>query len=500
MDDPWTVPALLAWRTALHPDHTAIEVHGVGTLTFADWRRGAAAVAAALSSRGVGCGDRVALVFGARDWCDFAIAYCGVQTAGAVAVPLSDRLAPTQLRYVLEHCSAVAGIAAAPAALSTSDTPAWTVSDLIADDVGQPGPPCLARSDDLAQVLYTSGTTGRPKGVAATHRNLTAGAPPHPRRMALAHSKQFLHAFAIGTNAGQTMLLNALTAKASALTMPHFTPVRFARLIASPGVGSVFVVPSMAVELLNSGALDGVDASGVHLIGSTAAPLPPTIAAGLAKAFPEAAIVNYYTSTEAAPAQTVMVFDPARPDSVGRAVDGMLRITDAQGTVLRVGEVGEVWLRTSHPRTYFRDDAASKATFRGGWVRMGDLGRVDDAGFLYLVDRQSDVIKSGANKISTLEIEAALHECPAVAEAAVVGIPHPVLGALVAAAVVGRPGAPPDDVTLVALRGFLAGRLADHQLPGRVLVLDALPRNEGGKVLKSELIKRFDSRDDRSNR
>ncbi|MFF3857324.1 class I adenylate-forming enzyme family protein [Micromonospora sp. NPDC002575] len=489
-----TVPELLAWRTALHPDRVAVEVAGVRALTFADWSAGAAAVAAGLRGRGVRPGDRVGLVFGARDWTGFAVAYCGVLRAGAVAAPLSDRLAAGQLGHALTHCGAAAVVhgdaTAAPPA--PAGLPVWRAADLAAGPADETDPPTV-RPGDLAQILYTSGTTGRPKGVAASHANLTVGAPTHPRRLALAHSERFLHAFAIGTNAGQTMLFNALTAKAGALTLPAFTPVRFARLVQTPGTGTLFVVPSMAIELLDSGALRGRDSSGVHLIGSTAAALPPAVAARLAAAFPEATIVNYYTSTEAAPAQTTMIWDPARRDAVGRPVGGQLRIADADGNPLPPGVTGDVWLRAPYPRAYYRDDDANRATFRAGWVRMGDVGRVDADGYLYLTDRHQDVIKSGAFKVSSLEVEAALHEHPLVAEAAVVGVPHPVLGSAVAAAVVARPHADAAGLTLPALRAFLADRLADYQLPARLLLLAELPRNEGGKVLKRQLAGLFDN-------
>ncbi|MEV4489951.1 AMP-binding protein [Micromonospora coxensis] len=489
-----TVPELLDWRTGLHPDQVAVEVHGVATLTFAQWSAGASAVAAALRHRGLRPGDRVGLLFGARDWTRFAVAYAGVLRAGGVAVPLSDRLAAGQLGYALHHCAATTVVHGddTPAPQVPPGVSSWTTDALLADAATDPDP-AGPRPGDLAQILYTSGTTGRPKGVAASHANLTAGAPAHPRRLALAHSQRFLHAFAIGTNAGQTMLLNALTAKAGALTLPRFTPARFARLVEAPGTGTVFVVPSIAIELLDSGALRGRDTGGVQLIGSTAAPLAPAVAARLAEAFPHATIVNYYTSTEAAPAQTTMIYDPSRRDAVGRPVGGQLMIADADANPLPAGATGDVWLRAPHPRAYYRDDAANRATFRDGWVRMGDVGRIDADGYLYLTDRHQDVIKTGAFKVSTIEVEAALHEHPLVAEAAVVGVAHPVLGSAVAAAVVPRPPTGPDGLTLPVLRGFLAERLADYQLPSRLLLLDRLPRNEGGKVLKRQLTDLFDN-------
>ncbi|WP_431788285.1 AMP-binding protein [Streptomyces sp. G9] len=361
-----------------------------------------------------------------------------------------------------------------------------------ATDHRLPDPPDPAA---LAQILYTSGTTGTPKGVTATHANLVHGCTSDERRRPLRHSRHFLHAFPVGTNAGQTMLVNALDSAATAVAAPQFTPGRFARLIEEYGIGSVFLVPAMAIELLGSQAARRYATDTVRLVGSTAAALPGPVALGLARAFPRAQVVNYYTSTEAAPAQITLLFDPDRPDSPGRPADLRdLRITAPDGTPLPPGEPGEVWLRSpTAPRAYL-DGAGSGAAavrgpanggpevFRGRWVRMGDLGRVDEDGYLHLLDRERDVIKSGAHKVSTLQVEDALHAHPAVADAAAFGVPHPVLGAVVAAVVVPR-----GELTVPALRTFLLDRLAAHELPARLLFRPSLPRNEGGKILKREL-------------
>jgi acyl-CoA synthetase (AMP-forming)/AMP-acid ligase II len=431
------------------------------------------------------------LHFGVPDWVDYAVAFVGVQLAGGVPVPCSDRSAPAEVRYVLDHCGAAAvlhGTVAVPAPEGGwSATPAEVSGP---DDVSGCRPVDVAvRPSDPAQIIYTSGTTGRPKGVRASHANLTFGSATHPGRRRLGHSRHFLHAFPIGTNAGQTMLINALDARPTALALPRATPMRLAALVERLAVGSLFLVPAMAIELLGSGALDRHDLSSIALLGSTAAVLPPAVAAQLAARLPDATIVNYYTSTEAAPAQLAMVFDPARPDSVGRAAGGELAVRDDGGRP--VGEPGEVWLRSPYPRSYLDDEAASRATFRDGWVRMGDIGRLDAEGYLYLVDRDQDVIKSGADKVSTIQVEAALHEHPRVAEAAVLGVPHPVLGMAVAAAIVPRPGTEPADLATERLRGFLLDRLARHELPTRVILVDRLPRNAAGKVLKRELRNRF---------
>ncbi|MFF5232191.1 class I adenylate-forming enzyme family protein [Dactylosporangium sp. NPDC000521] len=476
---PATLVDLLAHRAATEPDRVAL-VAGDEQVTSGEWHARAEAVAAGLRDRGLAPGDRVALHYGTGGWHEYAVAFTGVLRAGLVAVPMSDRLAPAEVRHVLTHsgASAVLHAAGRPAPGGVWSA---TLAEVASSGGTVPDPPSPR---DLAQILYTSGTTGIPKGVGATHANLAHGCTLDPRRRPLAHSAHFLHAFPVGSNAGQTMLVNALNARAAALTAGTFTPGRFAKLIERHAVGTVFLVPAMAIELLHAGVHRSHDLSRVRLIGSTAAALPPAVALELTAAFPGATIVNYYTSTEAAPAQTSMVFDPERPAALGRpTVAADLMIAGPDRRPLPVGEVGDVWLRSPvAPRSYYGDGEATAEVFHGRWVRMGDVGRLDADGYLYLVDRDRDVIKSGAHKVSTLQVEHALHEHPLVREAAAFGVPHPVLGAAVAAAVVTD-----GPLTAPQLRTFLLERLAGHEIPGRVLFLDQLPRNDNGKILKRSL-------------
>ncbi|WP_308164309.1 class I adenylate-forming enzyme family protein [Nonomuraea sediminis] len=465
-----TIPHLLSARAAAEPDRVAMIVHGRAELTFKQWTARAEAVAAGLLSRGVNPGDRVGLRFTNAEWTDYAVAFCGVLAAGAVAVPLSDRLTDDDLRATLADCRAAAVVHGADL-----ESPGWWIGDLQAAGPGDLVPP---RPGDPAQILYTSGTTGRPKGVLASHANLAHGCGG--KRRPFAHSRHLAHAFPIGTNAGQAMLINALDAHPAVLTLPHFTPGRFAALIESHRAGTVFLVPAMAIALLNAAVHERHDLSSVLLLGSAAAPLPAPVAARLAEAFPRATIANYYTSTEAAPAQTIMIFDPDRPGSVGRPVAGGLVRVDAPR-----GEVGEVWMRSpAAPRAYYGDPGSD--VFRDGWIRMGDLGYLDEDGYLFLVDRESDVVKSGAYKVSTIRVEDAAYEHPAVAEAAALGVPHPVLGRAIAVAMVTR-----SPLKAEELRVFLKDRLASHEVPVHVITLDALPRNQGGKVDKRQLLERF---------
>ncbi|MER7724283.1 AMP-binding protein [Streptomyces sp. NPDC096323] len=485
---PGSLIELLEHRAALHPDRVALR-NGPRHLDFGTWRLRAAALARGLLARGLRPGDPVGLRYGSTEWTDYAVAYCGVQWAGGIAVPLSDRLAPATAAHILADSRTVGVLHAEGGPPPRLPAELWQASGEDLETGSGAGLP-LPDPSAPAQYLYTSGTTGLPKGVRAAHANLAHGCTLDERRRPLRHSRTFLHSFPIGTNAGQTMLVNCLDAAATGVAAPQFTPLRFARLIEKHAVGSVFLVPSTAIELLASTALARCDLSTVKLVGSTAAALPQAVALRLSQVFSGAQIVNYYTSTEAAPAQITLLYDPDRPDSPGRPASlGQLRVTGSDGRPAATGEAGEVWLRSpTAPRSYLGSPDADAGVFRGSWVRMGDIGRLDEDGYLHLLDRERDVIKSGAHKVSTIQVENALHAHPDIADAAAFGIPHPVLGSVVAAVVVPRH----DEPDITRLRAFLLDRLAAHELPARVLFRATLPRNEGGKVLKRELHRLLD--------
>ncbi|MFJ2650818.1 AMP-binding protein [Streptomyces sp. NPDC087420] len=516
-----TVPELLDARAAEHPDRLALRVVGGGSVTYRQWRDSALRAAVGLAEAGVRPGARVALRFRNDAWERFAVAFLAVQYAGGVPVPVREDLAEPEaarLAALAEAGTVVrdagAGpVASSPAPRALPGTVDLLLSDLLTKHQATPSePPYRVGPLDQAQVIGTSGTTGAPKGVFAAHGNLTAGLTLNPRPRPYAHSRHALHAFPLGTNAGQVMLMNALTGAPATLVLPRFDADEFGRTVEEFGVGTVFLVPSMAVELLNAGTARTYDLSSVLLVSSSAAALPGPVATALAAALPGATLVNTYTSAEAAPAQISAIVDARHPGSVGRPADPAdLRILDAEGRELAVGEVGEVWLRQpGPPRGYLgggpgagagagagmgagmgaAPGAADNArVFRDGWVRMGDLGRVDDGGRLYLVDRESDVIKSGALKVSTLRIEEVLHEHPRVADAAALGLPHAVMGAVPVAVVV--PGR--DGLDLDELRLFLSARLSRPELPLRILLVDRLPKNPTGKVVKHLLRPLFDA-------
>nr|MBA3747567.1 AMP-binding protein [Solirubrobacterales bacterium] len=227
----------------------------------------------------------------------------------------------------------------------------------------------------------------------------------------------------------------------------------------------------------------------VQRLTLSSAPAPPGLWGQLATAFPHAALFNAYALTESGSARTVMRYDPARPESVGHPVGGSeVRVADEAGADLPAGETGEILLRHrgGRGRQYYRDSAATAAAFVGDWLRTGDIGYLDGEGCLHLVDRKKDVIIRGGLNISSIEIEDALYGHPAVAQAAVFAMAHPVLGQDVAAAVVTR-----EPTTARELQAFVRTLLAEHKVPRRIHFVDSLPRDDAGKVRKRELRERF---------
>jgi acyl-CoA synthetase (AMP-forming)/AMP-acid ligase II len=482
-----TVPALLQARAAADPDRLAMRVAGGGSLTFAQWHRRSGRVARHLLDRGIEVGSRVGLVFDGAHWTDYAVAYCGAQRVGAVPVPVSHLAATAEMEYALTSCSASLVVSGDPR-LSVPGAPQASFEELTRD-AAEP-PPILAQPGDLAQIIYTSGTTGKPKGVGASHANLTFGCRLAPSYRLFGHSSYLIHAFPIATNAGQMMLLNAIVAHPAAIALERFDADRFCRIIEEYSVGTVFLVPGMAIDLINSKAFERHDLSSAVVVASSGSALPQSVALSLTEIFPKATVFNSYTSTEAMPAQLMLIVDPHEPESAGFAVGNInIRIGAEDGSPLPAGEIGTVWLRCpAAPRFYFAAPEDSAEIFRDGWVRMGDVGYLDDEGRLFLVDRESDVVEVGAMKVSTAEVESVLQEHPHVREAAVFGVPHPVMGAMISAAVVLD-----EDGSMPPVRSFLRERLAPHKVPVRWLAVDRLPRNQMGKVVKAELRERLES-------
>jgi len=484
VSQPAIVPDLLRERTAEDSKAVALRVGDAGELTYGQWEARSDAVARGLVERGVRPGDKVALVFRNEGWIDYAVCYLAVHKAAAVAVPLGSRFAGPELDRVLAHAGA-AGVVHDGQDI-TADAGVW-VAEPAELEAGQLTERFQAPAGphDLAEILYTSGTTGLPKGVACTHLGIMAHDLP-PDGAPGPGSVSFLHAFPIGTQAGQEALRVPLRIRGRvAIALPSFDPDELCALVARRRVVRLQLVPAMAHVLVTSSAYGHHDVSSVRRVILSSAPAAPVLFGRLAEAFPQATVWNAYALTEAGAARTLMQWDETRPTAVGRPVGATeVRIVDDAGKDRAPGGTGEIWLRRpgTPTREYYRDPQATAEAFAGGWVHTGDVGHLDADGYLHLTDRKKDLIISGGSNVSSVEVENVLYEHPAVVDAAVVGLPHPVLGEDVAAAVVVRSA-----TTGRELQDVVRARLAEHKVPHRVVLVDRLPRNASGKVVKAEV-------------
>lgn len=477
---PMPVPEELAARAARFGDRAAVRVDGGPTLTYADWDRRAAAVSGGLAVAGVRRGDRVVLLLTNAEACDFAVAYAACHRAGAAAVPVNPRYAPRELAHIIRDSGARLVVAGEEAG-RVEGVAVASCAELAA--AGARPVEIEVEPGDLAEIFYTSGTTGLPRGVASTHANSSQHdlAP-------LEGGGTLLHSIPLATFTGvQGGVLTPLRLGITVLVLPRFDTTRFAELIESAHPLWVLMVPAHILLLLESGVLERTDTSSVAIAMFGGAATPSAAVLRLGELLPNAMLLNGYGLTEGG--GSICVLPPGeaarRPGSVGKPMRGVeVRIVDDGGRPVAAGDVGEIALRIpSGERRYWNDEDATARTWRDGWVHTGDLGRVDDDGFLYVVDRAKDVIIRGGYNVASAEVEAAIFELGSVAECAVVGVEHPILGQDVAAVVRLRDGSAP--LELDALRAALADRLADYKIPRILVVTDApLPRNGAGKLDK----------------
>jgi acyl-CoA synthetase (AMP-forming)/AMP-acid ligase II len=488
-------------------DRTAYRVVDGGSMTFGQWEAESNRLARALVDLGVAKGDRVSLYLEPAEALRFMVGYSAVHKAGAVAVPTNTRLSEAELERLLGHAEVTAvltdpqlapmarglervlptlrHVVVGPVVEETGD-PAWSWGEATTgSDSSRFQVPVLP--EDLADILYTSGTTGLPKGVAIRHRNVALiPGEPNPQLS----GGCWLHASPLFTFAGIGFIYNPMQLGLYGVYQPRFDAGRWLDVVEELRPQFVFLVPSMAQLLVAHPRFADAELSSIELCAIGSAPLAPATLRAMQERMPEAAVSNSYGMTEAGPAYCAMPKGESlkRIGSVGQPMPPLqVRFVDEDGAEVASGEVGEVLLRMpGREREYYRNPEATAATWQDGWLHTGDLGRLDGDGYLYIVGRKKDVIIRGGNNVHAVDIEAVLPDHPAVVEAAVVGIPHPVLGEDVAAVVVLSPGS---TISAEELREHCAERLADYKVPRRIELADALPRNATGKVLKQDLVR-----------
>jgi acyl-CoA synthetase (AMP-forming)/AMP-acid ligase II len=489
-----------------YPDATAYVAVDVGALTFAEWDGAANALARRLVDEGIGPGDRVGIHVRPESALRWLVSYSAIHRAGAVALPMNPRLAPAEVGHVMAHSGAAAVVADGDLVLADARAGQGTLR-LIVDATDQPGhedvdnglrrvlfadatdgdtsPYQVPRtSADLADILYTSGTTGRPKGVAVTHSNGAMIGAVEPNWT----GGGWVHSSPLFTFAGISLVYTPMKFGLQVIYLPRFDADRWLRVVEEEHPVSVFLVPAMAHLLIDHPRFEGADLSSVELCSVGSAPLAPYVLERLQDKMPDALVSNNYGMTEAGSAYAIMPKGEAvkRPGSVGQIVPpAIVKIVDEHGADAPANQVGEVRLQLpGHHREYFEDPEATAETWKDGWLVTGDLGKLDEDGYLYIVGRSKDVIIRGGNNVHATDVEHVIVQHPDVKEVAVVGTPHPVLGEDVVAFVVLHPGA---DEDADALRAFSLGHLADYKVPRRWVFVDQLPRNPTGKVVKPAL-------------
>lgn len=469
-------------------------------LTFAAWDSASDRVAASLQGAGVEKGDRVAIFLPMEESLEWVVGYAAIHKAGAVAVPTNTRLTPRELEYVLGHSGAVAAFAGAGTAevlegIRTSlPSLRWVAVSSEQSSAEEPwsGLGGTGRKvevevgpDEMADIMYTSGTTGRPKGVVVRHRNIAMV----PNGLPHWSGDGWLHSSPLFTFAGISSIYNPMKLGMTGLYQPRFDAGGWLEQVETRRPVATFIVPAMAQLLISHPRFDEADLSSLRMVSLGSAPLAPETFRRLQQRLPKAWVSNNWGMTEAGSAYCVLPPEEAsrRVGSVGKPVPPVtFRIISEEGTELPAGEIGE--LLVSNPgkeREYFDDPEATAAAWRDGWLHTGDLARLDEDGYLYIVGRIKDVIIRGGNNVHAGDVETVIAEFPGVREVAVAGIPHPVLGEDVAAWIVPVPGMTVDEVKL---KEFCAERLSDYKMPRRVTMVDALPRNATGKVVKRELV------------
>jgi acyl-CoA synthetase (AMP-forming)/AMP-acid ligase II len=487
-------------------DRTAFAVVDVGSMTFAEWDGAANALARRLLDRGLEPDARVGIHLRPELALRWLVSYSAVHRAGGVAVPMNPRLAPAEVAHMLEHSGATAVVADGERVHSDLDAAGGRLAALIdagAEDGTSPPDgrvPVLGwaeatagdrsrfqaprQSEDLADILYTSGTTGRPKGVAVRHSNGSMVGAVEPNWTGAG----WLHASPLFTFAGIALVYTPMKLGLQVIYQPRFDAERWLRVVEEEHPMAVFLVPTMAHLLIDHPRFAEADLTSVQMCSVGSAPLAPYVVERLQEKMPDALVSNNYGMTEAGSAYCIMPQGEAvkRPGSVGQiAPPAVVRIVDEHDEEVPPGVVGEVRLQMpGRQREYFADPEATAEMWRDGWLVTGDLGKLDEDGYLYIVGRSKDVIIRGGNNVHATDVEHALVQHEAVKEVAVVGAPHPVLGEDVVAFVVLHPDARAD---AEALRAFGLEHLADYKVPRQFVFVDELPRNPTGKVVKPEL-------------
>jgi long-chain acyl-CoA synthetase len=462
------------------------------TLTYGGFQDAALRVAAALQARGVRPGDRVGLVL--PNVLAFPIVFYGALLAGAVVVPMNPLLKAREVQYYLEDSGARVVVT-----LETTAEPVREAAGTVGVEAVVVGPvlpaelmgdephagPVERADDDLAVILYTSGTTGQPKGAQLTHANLGRNALTTADTLAentaddvIMGCLPLFHVF------GLTCGLNTAVLRGSLLTLiPRFDGSKALSVIERDAVTIFEGVPTMFAAMLHSPDAERHDVSSLRLCVSGGSAMPVEIMRSFEERFGCTILEGYGLSETSPVASFNHPHAERKPGSIGTPIRGVeMRLVDDDGKDVAPGEVGEIAIRGENVmRGYWQRPEETAKAIPDGWFRTGDLARTDEDGYFSIVDRKKEMIIRGGYNVYPREIEEALYEHPAVAEVAVVGIAHPDLGEEVAAAVALKPGA---SAEVDELREFVKARVAAYKYPRHLWLVDSLPKGPTGKILR----------------
>jgi len=501
-DRPRTLCDLLDRAADRFPAREAV-VTPEGRPTWREFREQVSRLAAGLHARhAVKPGDRVALLL--MNGLPFCLAVFACARLGAIAVTLNTKLKTRELEYMLAHSGArilltqpagwaqvepIRDAIPAEAVYVVRSAPAGTRSweDLDADPRALPA--VTVEEDDTAFIMYTSGTTGRPKGAEGTHLGIVNSALTYERCLALRDDERSLVAVPLFHVTGLIAQFLAMAhVGGTTVVMPTFNAAEALRLIDAERITHLIAAPTVFVMLMLE---PGYRERGrtLRVLAYGGAPTPPDTIRALREWLPQARLHNAYGMTETCSPTTILADEDARArvSTVGRPIPtaDVRTVHHETGAECGADEVGELWVRGPMviPR-YWGDPEGTAAALDGGWLRTGDLARIDGDGYVTIMDRIKDMINRGGEKIFCVEVEDVLGAHPDVLEAAVVGVADPVYGEAVKACVIPRPGHAVDPA---ALRAWVASRLAKFKVPRDVEIRESLPRNPNGKVIKAEL-------------
>ncbi len=476
------------------PEHIAVRLDDVA-LNYAAIEIASSHLAGLLAEHGIVRGDRVGIML--PNLPHFPVCYYGALRRGAVVVPMNVLLKRREVAYYLSDSGAkllfawegFAEEAQAGADEAGAECVVVTLEGF-AQLVGSASPePAIAEVDgeDTAVLLYTSGTTGQPKGAELTHANLTSNANASRKLFTKGADAICLGALPLFHSFGQTCGMNATLGGGGTLTLvPRFDPAKALEVIQRDRVNVFLGVPTMYGAMLHLPQRGDYDVSSLELCGSGGSAMPVELMRSFEEAF-GAKILEGYGLSESSPVASFNHPDRERkPGSIGTPIEGtQMTVVDDDGAEVPGGEVGEIVIKGPNVmRGYWQRPEATAETIIDGWLHTGDMGRIDEDGYFFIVDRKKELIIRGGYNVYPREVEEVLYEHPAVREAAVLGIPHDEYGEEVGAAVSLTDGA---QATPEELREYVRERVAAYKYPRAVWIVDDLPKGPTGKILKREI-------------